>query len=178
MNRLRTAALLLLLVPGIARAEDRSGTISLGITPPYAFAVLGDGGEVKPDGGGGSLFAGYAVTDAMEVRVSGLYSAHLIAATDKDPQMLFQVLNLALIFRYSLDLSPVRPTLEAGIGVLHQRLDGQAATSASLLVGLGGDWAVLPWLEIGAVFHYHAFLQAPGTLPVYFDVGPRVTFRL
>ena len=149
----------------------------MGITPAYAFVVL-EGDQNKPDGGGGALFAGYAITDAMELRLSGLWSGHVIAATDKTPEMLFQVFNLALIFSYALDLAPVRPTLEAGIGVLHQQLGEQASTSAGLLVGVGGDWAVLPWLEIGAVFHYHAFLQNPNQIPVYFDVGPRITFRM
>ena len=167
----------LLISPTRVGAEDRTGTFSMGLTPSYAYVVL-DGGQAEPDGGGAALFLGYAITEAMEVRLSGLWSGHVISATDKSPELLLQVFNLAVIFSYAFDLAPVRPTLEAGIGLLHQRLGDQAVSSVSLQVGVGADYSLLPWLEIGAVFHYHAFLQSPDQLPVYFDVGPRITFRI
>ncbi len=169
-------ALLLLSAPK-ALAEQRTGSFAMGVAPSYAFVVLEN--QVKPDGGGGSLFLQYAITEAVEARLSGLWTGHEIPGTEDTPGGLYQVISLALVFSYAFDLAPVRPALEAGIGVLHQRysVNEQRATSVSLLFGVSADYQLLHWLEVGAAFHYHAFLQNPSQYPVYFDVGPRVIFR-
>lgn len=168
--------MLSLTAPASASAQERAGTWAVGVAPSYAFVLLDNTAE--PDGGGSGLFVQYAVTDAMEVRLWGLWSGHAIEAKDKDPGGLYQVFNAALVFSYAFDLMWVRPAVEAGLGVLHQRYQEQHVSSMSLLLGVAADYQVLPWLEVGAAFHYHAFLQNPNQYPVYFDVGPRVIFRI
>ncbi len=180
MTKTRSALLsvfgLVMAAAAPVHAEERAGSWAVGLAPSYAFVVLQNNAE--PDGGGSGLFLQYAVTEAVEVRLWGLWTGHDIAGTDEAPGGLYQVFNAALVFSYAFDISPVRPALEAGVGVLHQRFQAQHVTSLSLLVGVGADYALLPWLEVGAAFHYHAFLQNPNQYPVYFDVGPRVTFRM
>ncbi len=174
-------ALLLLLAGRPAGADEglrrgpRAGDVVLGVAPSYAYVVLERGAE--PKGGGANLFLHYHLTGAIALRAAGGWSGHSIEGTEKDQGGLYQVANAALGLRYAFDTIPLNPALEGGVGVLVHSYQGASAVSVALQFGIAADYYVLPWLSVGAAFHYHAFLSNPSQYPVYFDAGPRVGVR-
>ena len=61
-----------------ARAEK--GDFVLGITPSYAYLVTDD--EAQPQGGGGSLWLRYQITDSWGVGATGLWTVHHLIPTE------------------------------------------------------------------------------------------------
>jgi len=168
---------LLLGVPGRADASrDRPlSRFILGVAPSYAFVVLAD--RAEPDGGGVQAFLQVGISEAVALHLSVLWSGHRIAPSDKRAGGLFQVFSAGVGLAYRFDAGPVEPVLEAAIGVLHQRFGDTVSTSLALQAGLALDYPLLPWLAVGAGFHYHAYLADPSRDPVYFDAGPRISVR-
>lgn len=155
---------------GSARGAE-PGRWSIGLAPSYAYILL-DGAE--PNGWGGSLVALHDLTSAIALRLSAGWSGHSIDGVDKDPGGLYQVVHGEFGLRYDFDLVSLNPSLEGGIGVLHQRYRETTATDLGLQLGVGCDYWILPWISVGAFFHYYAFLSNPTDYPVYFDAGPRL----
>ncbi len=166
-------ALWLAPAPALAR---QPGTLQLGLSPAYAFVVLQD--DLEPDGGGGSIFARYALSEAFALLASVLYPGHALQATEDDPGGTMRILAASAGLNFALDVLSLTPSIDAAVGVLHQQYKQERSTSMELQVGVGLDYELLPWLMVGAAFHYHAFLSNPSDYPVYFDIGPRVAFRL
>ncbi len=164
----------LLTVPTPALAAER-GQWVVGIMPSYAFVVLGD--QAEPEGGGAGIFLQYGMTDAISLQVMGAWTGHSIDATEEDPGGLYSVVSASVGIAYTLDMGRLRPAIDIGAGVLHQQYGDAAATSMSILVGIAADYQLLPWLSVGAAFHYHAFLANPAQYPVYFDAGPRMSWH-
>ena len=169
------ALLVSLLVPVRVEAEPRwGGEWTVGLAPSYAFVVLEK--QSKPRGGGGQLFVRYGLTGTFALGVSALWSAHDTDATS-DSAATFQVINVAASVTYSFDwLERFTPAIEGGIGLLYRR-SKTAAADLGLQLGVAADYWVLPWLGLGAAFHYHAFITSPTEYPVFFDAGPRLTAR-
>ena len=160
----------LLLAPRNARAAEE-GEWVVGLMPSYAFVVLEN--QLEPEGGGGALFLQYGMTDAISLQLAGSWTGHSIEAAEEDPGGLYSVVSVTLGISYSLDMGRLRPAIDMGAGVLHQRYGDASVTSMEILVGLVADYRLLPWLSVGVAFHYHAFLANPAQYPVYFDAGPR-----
>lgn len=158
-------------------AAAAPGQWTLGFSPTYAFVMMED--QSEPDGGGAAIFLAYSLTESVALRLSGLWTGHGVEAVedDKQPSGLLHVISLTAGLSYALDLLAVTPALEAGIGVLHQRLGDASSTELGLQLGLSVDYWLLSWLSVGAAFHYHAFLTNLAEYPVYFDTGPRISVR-
>lgn len=167
-------ALGLSVAPSPAAAAQK-GEWMAGLAPSYAFIVLGGQGE--PKGGGASAYALLGLSDALALRCSGLWSGHHVAPREDSAGGLYQVANLSLGLQYTFDLISVTPAIEAGVGLLYLRYQGDSAVNLELQFGLGADYWFVDWLAAGAAFHYHAFISNPADYPVYFDAGPRVTVR-
>ena len=163
-------AMALLLVPRPGRAAEE-GEWVVGLTPSYAFVVLE--GQLEPEGGGGGILLQYGMTDVISLQVMGSWTGHAIEATDKDPGGVYSVVSATVGISYTLDMGRLRPAIDMAAGVLHQQYGDASATSMEILVGVVADYRLLPWLSVGAAFHYHAFLANPADYPVYFDAGPR-----
>ena len=165
-----TALVAIFLVPRAGLASEE-GEWTVGLMPSYAFVVLDN--QLEPEGGGGGVFVQYGMTDAISLQVAGSWTGHAIEATDDDPGGLYSVVSVTLGISYSLDMGRLRPAIDMGAGVLHQRYGDASVTSMEILVGVVADYRLLPWLSVGVAFHYHAFLANPAQYPVYFDAGPR-----
>lgn len=161
---------------GSPASAARPGEWVVGVAPSYAYIVRGSSSE--PDGGGGSAYVHYGLTQTINLQLSGAWTGHDVDPGEDDPGGLFQVINVAAGARWVFDIVRFNPALEAGLGILHMRYRGDATTNLGLQLGVTVDYAVTPWLGLGAGFHYHAFLSNPGEYPVYFDAGPRISFRL
>ena len=166
------AALLLplMLLPRSADAAPE-GEWVVGLAPSYAFVVLED--QLEPDGGGAGLYLQYGITDAFSLLVTGLWTGHDIEETDSHTGGLYSVTSVAGGISYTLDMGRLRPAIDMGVGFLHHKFGDQESTSMAILVGIAADYRLLPWLSVGAAFHYHAFWASPAQYPVYFDAGPR-----
>jgi hypothetical protein len=155
------------------------GDLLLGLTPSYAYVALAD--KSNPDGGGGSIWLRYHVTEPLAFGALALVTGHRITISDKsgDRDDLLLLIHGALTATYLLDLLPqFYAAIEAGIGILHRRMPSTRSTDFGFRFGLGVDYWLRPWLGLGLVFIYHAFVAAPADYPVYFELGPRLTFRL
>jgi hypothetical protein len=147
----------------------------LGVAPAYAYVVVDDKAQPNGVGAGGALL--YGLTPAFALRLSGGWSGHIVEAEPPRTNPLYQVAHGMLGLRYSFDLVSMNPSIEAGIGVLHQSFGTSSSTDLGGQIGVALDYWILPWLSLGAYFHYYAFLSNPTKYPVYFDAGPRVELR-
>jgi hypothetical protein len=183
MSRSLQLAILSLLAAAPAAAEEpapprprpRPGDLVLGVAPSYAYVVLEN--KAEPNGGGVNLFLHYHLSSGVALRAAAGWSGHAIESTGNDPGGTYQVVNAALGLRYAFDLIPLNPAVEGGVGILQHRYQDSTALSVAVQFGVAVDTYVLPWLSVGAAFHYHAFLSNPSQYPVYFDLGPRVGVR-
>lgn len=169
-----------LIVVGLALVSPRAhagtrGEWVLGLAPTYAFIVLDN--KAEPRGGGASLFLTYGLSDAIALRLSGLWTGHNIEADEETEGGLYQVANVAFGLQYAIDLLSVTPSIEAGAGLLYLRYGDGSAVNLGLHFGLAVDYWLARWICVGAAFHYHAFISNPADYPVYFDAGPRVAIR-
>ena len=161
--------------PGSARAGEVDPGWVVGLSPCYAFIVLG--ADVEPDGVGSGLFVHRTIDDALSLRLSGLWSVHDVDGTATREGGLYQVASFTFGVSYAFDLLSVVPAIEVGAGLLYTRFGGESSFDMGLRFGISADYWVLTWLSVGAAFHYHSFLTDPASYPVYFDAGPRVAVR-
>jgi hypothetical protein len=172
-----SAVILCFTTPAAADVKDWT----LGFSPTYAFVVLEDATE--PEGGGGLLFLTYGITDAVALRGSAGWSGHDVGETldsQGNTQVggLFHVLHFSAGLSYEFDiLTPLSPTIEAAVELLHRRFAQAEATDFGVQLGICLDYWIRPWLALGAAFHYHAFVTNLADFPVYFSIGPRVAIR-
>jgi hypothetical protein len=140
----------------------------------------------EPEGGGAAIWLTYGVTESVAIKLTGQWTGHGVDEPeegekdkkgDEPASGLLHVINVAAGLCYALDLLDFTPAIEAGIGVLHQRLGDVSSTELGVRLGISVDYWLLDWLSVGVAFHYHAFLTNLAEYPVYFDTGPRVTVR-
>lgn len=161
---------------GSIAQSRRRPRLTCGINPLYSYLVMDN--KSQPKGFGTSVAFNYFFNNWLSLRVSGQWSSHTIEVTGDHPQSIqHQVVNPSLGLGYLFDMVSWNPVIEAGIGLLHQRFEGQSTTDIGLYLGIGFDYWLRPWFAAGAAFHYHAFLSNPTQYPVYFDAGPRISFR-
>lgn len=176
MRNLYLIAFWLVAITFSSRAFAEQGDLVFGATPSYAYLVTDD--EAQPQGGGGSLWLRYQITDSWGIGATGLWTVHHLVATEKEEAATGQVLSAMLTANYTLDLLPrLSPIFEAGIGALFRRLRDFDAVDLGVKLGLAIDYWVLPWLSVGGAAYYYAFVTDLNTFPIYVEIGPRISVR-
>jgi hypothetical protein len=166
-------AALLACAPSNALARPSRWTV--GVSAAYAYITLD--AQSEPEGGGASAFASFALTETFALQAAALFTTHSVAATKDRAGGTFRVVSADAGLSYAMDLVRFEPKIEAGIGILYRHFAGQGVTDLGVKIGFAVDYALYPWLAVGFGVYYHGFLTDPGNIPIYVELGPRISFR-
>jgi hypothetical protein len=174
----------LVALPSLAHAELKEWTVSA--WPAYAVTYVD---TRAPSGAGGGLEVGFGITESLTLKAMGFMSWHPVAATKDTAAGTLGEFAGMLGLNYALDVIRLVPSFDLALGVLGIRGDPGFSTSAranavvpastafGIGVGFNLDYLVTRHVAVGVILRYHAFLTDITRIPVYFFVGPRVTFR-
>ncbi|MBW2730890.1 MAG: outer membrane beta-barrel protein [Deltaproteobacteria bacterium] len=154
------------------RAE--SGKLELGVSPHYAYLLLDNRHE--PDGWGVGLQLRYGLSDTFGLVVAGLWTMHSIEGAADKVGGDFHVMTADFGLVYTLDLVRFLPRIEAGVGALHRRFADAYSTDLGVRLGLSVDYQISPRWMVGLSISYHGFVTDLANIPMFVEMGPRITW--
>ncbi len=153
----------------------KPGRWEAGASVNYAWIVFSKSDE--PKGGGVGIHLRYGLSENISLKIGALWSGHDLDATEERPGGIFHVLAADAGLTYAIDLMRFSPKIEAGVGILWHRLGEKSEAALGVKIGLAGDYHITPWMTIGLGVFYHGFLTDLGNIPVYVELGPRVSIQ-